>query len=190
MGLSYQTEHANTIWQSNPGYTSTVSNVGATPQWKPNDRLTVRGIFDWTQTTHAKTLPFVLTAGDYLPPETPRGYYGQNWAEGKSLAENYGGIVIAQLSRDWSLAAGIFRSVADNPISYTDLYLNTLPNGFGGAIHRRQSGPNDLIDLRRSSAHGPLRTGLMASERGVFWRAAATPWRFMAVPMSLTWVQP
>jgi iron complex outermembrane receptor protein len=74
-------------------------------------------------------LPIVLTAGDFQPPETPRGYYGQNWAEGRSLAENYGGIVTAQLNRDWSLAAGVFRSVADNPVSYADLYLNTQPNG-------------------------------------------------------------
>jgi iron complex outermembrane receptor protein len=129
MGASYQISTQTPFGSPNPGYTSTVVNVAATPQWKPNDRLTLRGIFDWTQTTHAKTLPIVLTAGDYQPPETPRGYFGQNWAEGRSLSENYGGIVTAQLTRDWSLAAGIFRSVADNPISYTDLFLNTQSNG-------------------------------------------------------------
>ena len=129
MGASYQISAQTPFGGPNPGYTSTVVNVGATPQWKPNDRLTFRGIFDWTRTTNAKTLPIVLTAGDFQPPETPRGYYGQNWAEGRSLAENFGGIVTAQLSREWSLAAGIFRSVADNPISYADLYLNTQPNG-------------------------------------------------------------
>lgn len=113
----------------NPGYTSRVENFGATPVWKPNDRLTVRGIFDWTETTDAKTLPFVLPGGDYLPPDPPRRYYGQNWAQGRSLSKNYGGIVIAQLSQRWSLAAGVFRSIADSPISYSDLYLNTQPNG-------------------------------------------------------------
>src|ERR1700723_399020 len=98
MGASYQTSTQTQLSSANPGYASTVANVGATPQWKPNDRLTVRGIFDWTQTTNAKTLPIVLTGGDYLPPETPRGYLGQNWAEGRSVAENYGGIVTAQLN--------------------------------------------------------------------------------------------
>jgi iron complex outermembrane recepter protein len=129
MGASYQLSTQTPFGYPNPGYTSRIANVGATPQWQPNDRLTIRGIFDWTQTTQAKTLPNILTGGDYLPPETPRGYYGQNWAEGRSLSENFGGTVIAQLSKNWSLAAGIFRSVADNPISYTDLYLNTQPNG-------------------------------------------------------------
>jgi iron complex outermembrane receptor protein len=128
LGASYQVSTQTQLSSPNPGYTSTVANVGATPQWKPNDSLSFRGIFDWTQTTHAKTLPIVLTAGDFQPPETPRGYFGQNWAEGRSLAENYGGIVTAQLNRDWSVAAGVFRSIADNPVSYADLYLNTQPN--------------------------------------------------------------
>jgi iron complex outermembrane receptor protein len=128
MGLSYQLS-TQTPFGANPGYTSDVLNVGATPKWQPNDRLTLRAIFDWTQIMHAKTLPIVVTAGDYQPPETPRGYYGQHWAEGESVAENYGLTLKADLSRAWSLAAGIFRSVADNPISYADLYLNTEPNG-------------------------------------------------------------
>ena len=112
-----------------PGYTSTVANVGAAPQWKPNDWITVRGIFDWTRTTHAKTLPFIFTAGDYLPPAITPGYYGQNWAEGRSRSENYGGIVTARLNTHWALAAGVFRSIADAPVSFEDLYLKTLPNG-------------------------------------------------------------
>jgi len=128
MGASYQIS-TQTFSGFNPGYTSTVANVGATPEWRPSDQLTFRGIFDWTQTTNAKTVPIILMGGDYLPPETPRGYYGQNWAEGRNLAENFGGIVTAQLSREWSLAAGVFRSVADNPVSYADLYLDTQPNG-------------------------------------------------------------
>jgi len=129
IGASLQTSTNTAAGGANPGYTSTVSNIGATPQWKPNDWITIRAIFDWTQTTHAKTLPFVFTAGDYLPPDTSRGYYGQNWAEGRSLAENYGGIITARLDTHWSLAAGVFRSIADVPVSYEDLYLKTLPNG-------------------------------------------------------------
>src|SRR5579863_10064146 len=129
IGASLQTSTNTPAGGANTGYTSTVTNVGATPQWEPNDSITVRGIFDWTQNTHAKTLPFVFTAGDYLPPDIPRGYYGQNWAEGRSLAENYGGIVTARLASHWSLAAAVFRSIADAPVSFEDLYLNTLPNG-------------------------------------------------------------
>src|ERR1700691_1110259 len=129
MGASYQISTQTPLGGSNPGYTSTIVNFGATPQWRRNDQLTPRGIFDWSNTTQAKTLPIIFTAGDYLPPETPQGYYRQNWAEGRSLAENYGGILKTQLSTRWSLAAGVFRSIADNPISYADLYLDTRPDG-------------------------------------------------------------
>jgi iron complex outermembrane receptor protein len=171
MGASYQISTQTPFGSPNFGYTSTVVNVGATPQWKPNDRLTFRGIFDWTRTTNAKTLPIVLTAGDYQPPETPRGYYGQNWAEGRSLAENYGGIVVAQLSRDWSLAAGVFRSVADNPISYADLYLNTLPNGSAeqfmvGYPDQRTSSTSGEARLTAHFGTGSWRQDLILLARG------------------------
>jgi iron complex outermembrane receptor protein len=128
MGASYQIS-TQSSGGPNPGYTSRVMNFGATPQWQPNERLTLRGVFDWTRTTDARTLPIIVAGGDYQPPEIPRGYYGQDWARGRQLSENYGGILSAQLSTRWSLTAGIFRSVADSPISYADLYVDTQPDG-------------------------------------------------------------
>jgi iron complex outermembrane receptor protein len=161
MGASYQISTQGP-YVSNPGYTSTVSNVGATPQWKPNDQLTFRAIFDWTQVTHAKTVPIVFTAGDYLPPDIERGYLGQNWAEGRSLSENYGGLVAARLSQHWTLAAGIFRSISDSPISYSDLYVNTLPDG--SAEHEVIGYPNQRI----ASTSGEAR--LTGQFSGDSWR--------------------
>jgi iron complex outermembrane receptor protein len=127
MGASYQISTATNLGV-NRGYTSRVVGFGATPKWTPNDRVTVRAIIDWQQTTHAKTLPLVFTAGDFLPPLV-QGYVGQNWAEARSLSQNYGGIITARLSQRWSLAAGIFRSISDNPVGYSDLYLDTQRNG-------------------------------------------------------------
>jgi len=149
IGASYQIS-TSTPFAPNPGYTSTVVNFGATPQWTPNDRLTARAIFDWQRTTDAKTLPIVFTAGDFLPPEIGRGYFGQNWAEGRSLAENYGGIVTAKLSQHWSLAAGIFRSISDSPISYSDLYVNTQPDGL--AEHLAVGYPDQMVSSTSGEA--------------------------------------
>jgi iron complex outermembrane recepter protein len=112
-----------------PGYTSHVTNVGATPQWSPNDRLTVRGLFDWQETRDITTLPEFFAGGSFLPPAIPRGYLGQNWAQGRSLTKNLGLLLAAQLSRAWSLNAGIFRSSADNPLSFSDFYTAVQPNG-------------------------------------------------------------
>ena len=150
IGASYQVS-TQTPYYANPGYTSTVIGFGAIPQWRPNDWLSFRGIFDWTRTTEAKTLPIIFTAGDFQPPVIERGYYGQNWAEGRSLGENYGGIAKATLNEHWSLAAGVFRSIFDSPISYSDLYVNTLQNGM--ADHLVVGYP----DQRISSTSGEVR---------------------------------
>jgi len=112
-----------------PGYTSMVTSFGATPQWKPNETLSFRAIFDWQQTTRAHVLPVIFTAGDFLPPDIVPRYLGQNWAEGRSKTENYGGLVDAKLSSHWTLAAGVFRSISDSPVSFADLYVNTAPDG-------------------------------------------------------------
>jgi iron complex outermembrane recepter protein len=128
IGVSSQVS-TQTPYGPYPGYTSTLTSVGATPQWSPNDRVTVRALFDWQETRDATTFPLFFTAGDFLPPPIPRGYLGQDWARGRSLTENLGALVTAQLSRDWSLAAGLFRSTADNPVSFADLYTDIQPDG-------------------------------------------------------------
>jgi iron complex outermembrane recepter protein len=128
LGGSYQVS-TGTNFGSQPDYTSRFANLGATPAWTPNERVTFRAIIDWSENTQARTVPQIFTAGDYQPPPVQRGYYGQNWALGKGVAENFGGIMLAKLSAHWSLAAGLFRSIGDNPVSYSDLYVNTLPNG-------------------------------------------------------------
>lgn len=128
IGVSYQVSTA-TFVSSFPGYTSSVTSVGATPRWSPNDKITVRLLFDFQQTRDAKTFPEYFTAGDFAPPTNPHGYFGQNWAKARSSTLNLGGFVDAQLSDAWSLKAGVFRSVSDSPISFADLYTNIEQNG-------------------------------------------------------------
>jgi iron complex outermembrane recepter protein len=128
VGASYQISAQSPVGPY-PGYTTTVTNVGATPQWKPNDAVTVRAIFDYSDFTKGRTMPVVFTASGDLPPDIDRTYLGQDWALGHSISENYGGLIDAKLSAHWTLAAGLFRSIADNPESFADLYVNTLPNG-------------------------------------------------------------
>ena len=128
IGVSTQVS-TQTPYAPYPGYTSTVTSAGATPQWSPNDKVTVRALFDWQQTQDATTFPLFFTAGNFLPPPIPRDYLGQDWAEGRNLAENLGALVAAQLNHDWSLNAGLFRSIADNPVSFADLYTAIQPDG-------------------------------------------------------------
>jgi iron complex outermembrane recepter protein len=128
IGVSTQVS-TQTPYNSYPGYTSRVTSVGATPRWSPNDRVTVRGLFDWQETQDAKTVPLFFTSGDFLPPMIPSGYLGQEWAQGRSSTDNLGALVAAQLSGKWSLNAGVFHSVADNPVSFADVYTAVQPSG-------------------------------------------------------------
>jgi len=112
-----------------PGLTSRVTSVGATPQWTPNSRVTVRALIDWQGTSAAKTVPEFFTAGDFLPPLIAKGYVAQNWAKGRNTTMNLGGLVTAQLADDWLLRAGVFRSTNDNPAGFADLYTDIQPNG-------------------------------------------------------------
>ncbi|HEX4584048.1 MAG TPA: hypothetical protein VH183_04405 [Burkholderiaceae bacterium] len=132
MGASYQI--GGPANGANAGYKSTVVNFAAAPQWAPNDRLTVRAFVDWQQTSHAQTSPVVFTAGDFLPPRIARRNLGQDWAEGDFINRNYGGTLNAKITQRWSLAAGVFRSEADNPVSYADLYVNTQPSGLADHV--------------------------------------------------------
>jgi iron complex outermembrane receptor protein len=59
---------------------------------------------------------------------------GQQWAEGASLSKNIGGVIAAQLDQHWSVSAGLFHSLADNPVSFSDLYQNTNRDGLGEHI--------------------------------------------------------
>ena len=128
IGVSTQVS-TGTPFGSFPGYTSSVTSAGATPQWSPSPNVTVRALIDWQQTRNATTFPLFFTAGDFLPPPMYRGYIGQDWAKGRSLSESFGGLVAARLSDRWSLAAGVFRSISDNPVSFADLYTDVQPNG-------------------------------------------------------------
>ncbi|HEV2443147.1 MAG TPA: hypothetical protein VGT07_11545 [Steroidobacteraceae bacterium] len=145
-GVSTQTPYTQY-----PGYTSQVTSAGATPQWSPNDKVTVRALIDWQETRDAKTFPLFFTAGDYFPPPIPRGYLGQNWARGRSSTLNLGGLIAARLSRNWTLNAGLFRSTADNPLSFADMYTDVQRDG--RSEHLMAAFP----DQSNSSTSGELR---------------------------------
>jgi len=112
-----------------PGLTSRVFSLGATPQWRPNSRVTVRALIDWQRTTGAKTQPEFFAAGDFLPPLITKGYIAQDWARAQNTTVNLGGLVTAQLAKGWVLRAGVFRSTNDNPRAFADLYTDVQPNG-------------------------------------------------------------
>lgn len=56
LGASYQIS-TRTPFGPNPGYTSSVTNFGATPQWSLNDRLKFRAIIDGSRAAEPRHCP-------------------------------------------------------------------------------------------------------------------------------------
>jgi iron complex outermembrane receptor protein len=171
VGVSKQVSTETASYGSYPGYTSNVTSIGATPLWSPNDRITVRAILDWQKTTAAKTFPLFFTAGDFLPPAISKNYFGQNWAQGRNLTTNLGGIVSAQLTKVWLLKAGVFRSTNDYPVSFADLYTDIQPNGRSRHLvvgYPDQDTSSDSGEVRLSGAftRGDWRQQLIFMARG------------------------
>lgn len=154
-----------------PGYTSTVTSAGATPQWTPNGKVTVRALLDWQDTRNATTFPLFFTAGNFLPAPIYRGYLGQDWAKGRSTTANLGALIAAQLSREWSLSAGVFYSTADSPLSFADFYTDIQPSGRSehlvvGFPDQNASSTSGEIRLKRLLGSGDWHQELIFLARG------------------------
>jgi iron complex outermembrane receptor protein len=160
----------NSPFGGDKGYTSRYLDAGASPQWTPNDRITVRAFFDWQQYTSARTMPLLFSGGDFIPP-TADGYIGQKWALGASWSENYGALITARLTSHWYLSAGVFRSVLDQPESYSDLFLNSDPQGLADHLlvgYPEQSAASTSGEARLTGHYltGPLRHEIIVDARG------------------------
>jgi iron complex outermembrane receptor protein len=134
-----------------PGYTFRARSMGASPLWSPVKGLTIRAFVDWQRLTDGRTQPFFFSAGDYLPAFVGHAYLGQNWALWSTTNLNTGVIVREQLSSDWLLQFGLFRSVTDNPTGYSDLYVNVDPTGMSDHL------VVGFPDQRASSTSGETR---------------------------------
>ena len=154
-----------------PGYTSRILSVGAAPEWKPSERLAVRAFFDLQRTTQAKIAPEFFVAAANLPPHLPSTYLGQQWALAESRYENYGAIVNAELSRGWTLSAGLFRSTNRSEAGYSDLYFDTQSSGVSNHEligYPPQSSRSNSGEVRLSGriAEGTLSHEVVFSIRG------------------------
>lgn len=153
-----------------PGYTSRNLSLGLSPQWTPREGVLLRAFWDWQQISQAKTAPLIFMNAPGLPPQVPASYLGQDWAEGTSHIENYGATIQAVLSRQWTLSAGLFRSVNDSPVSYADLFVNTLPSGAAehwliGYPDQRTASTSGEVRLATQFGEGAFRHELIFSVR-------------------------
>lgn len=107
-------------------------NVGFTPRWQPNERVTVIGYFDREWARDSEVAPAFYPAGPYLPPKPARKRYNApSWTEYAYNAQNEGLIVKADLGDGLTLRSGIFHSVFNPKSDAAGLVGGLTPAGDG-----------------------------------------------------------
>lgn len=148
--------------------------------------MTFGGMFRWRPTDDIEIVPFgalirrrdfegqisVLTAGPYLPPPIKRGvYYGQGWANWNTDQSTYGFIARAALGDDWTLRAGLIRSLNARAHQGENLFLNTQADGttdrFAVLTPENSLGSySGEVRLSRAFNEGPRKHTLHVALRG------------------------
>lgn len=100
-----------------------VYNVGMVPQWKPNDKLRVRGFVAAEHSDYRGELGY-LSSVDALPPKLDYHNFAPPWATVSRTTLNGGIMVNAQLDSGWSFSGSSF--YADNQREPSDFSLWTI----------------------------------------------------------------
>jgi iron complex outermembrane receptor protein len=110
-----------------------------------------------TTETQQVVLPTVyLTTAPLPAPVDPKGT-APTWARGTVVMTDYGGVFRLDAPAHWTLRAGLFRSVYDQPNAGSDLLLD--PNADGVAQHQYVS----YADQFAGSTSGELRASHLSS---------------------------
>ena len=95
---------------------------------KPSDSIEIIPFWGRYQRYGGEAIPsFTSTT---IPPRIPRReFYAQDWTEWDFSQSNFGSIVNVKLNSDWTIRAGLFRSLMNLTQSYLDMYLDVQPDG-------------------------------------------------------------
>lgn len=102
---------------------------GGVARWKPAANVELTGFFSRYDYGDEEVGPVIFTAGAYLPPRIERRrFYGQDWADWRGHAQNYGAIAKGTFG-DWRVALGAFDSRFTQDEFAAVFFRNTQPDG-------------------------------------------------------------
>jgi iron complex outermembrane receptor protein len=135
-----------------PDGTQYTSDVGALVSCRAADAWSATAFYGRTSETKQAVFPFVYLTTAPTPP-TPDGARntGPAWAFQSTVLTDYGAMFSLEAPGRWTIRAGVFRSVWDQPYSGTDLMND--PDAAGIAAHQYVAYP----DQPTASTSGELR---------------------------------
>lgn len=136
---------------------------GVSLRWTPNPDIEIIPFWSRSDIYDDEIGPVLVPAGSYLPPRVKRRQYlGPQWAEYEGVASTYGGIGRFDLSPDWQLRGGVFRSYFSNRTDHFAFITDLTPDGQGNYLVFADP-PNRL-----ASTSGELRLSRKFSEGARF----------------------
>ncbi len=143
------------------GGTPQIFSAGLGFRWRPAPDTEVIPFWSAETSWSEEAVPTYFTSGPFVPPplRDRRRYTGQAWATNTSSGSNAG--VIARTRRgEWSLAAGLFRSVYAIDRDRTTLWLDVDARGVGvetvyAAPASRYASTSGEIRVSRALTEGP-----------------------------------
>lgn len=162
---AYNSEYDN-------GTDSAQAAFGASLRWRPRGDLEISPFFHRANQYGNDAGPNVVPVGSTLPPRLPRRhFYGPNWASSDGDSTNYGSLAAWTPNADWSLRAGLFRSVSTDDIRYSNLMVGVTPEGIGRQLisvdpPADEASTSGELRLTRTLAEGPRLHQLHLSARG------------------------
>ncbi len=151
-------------------------SAAALLHWRPAENLEVIPFWSRVEKYNWELLPFISTAGDYLPPKFKRrAHISQPWADGYPQDLNYGVLARLGVGPNWVLRTGLFRSKNDKP-KRTDLFLvNVARDGSGDLFavkdaHQWNSSYSGEVRASGTFNEGPRRHTVHLASRGYLVR--------------------
>jgi iron complex outermembrane receptor protein len=116
--------------------TNSVQHVeGLMLRWTPSPDVEIMPFWSRSDIYDDEVGPIYVPAGPTLPPRLKRRQYlGPQWIEYEGTASTYGGIGRFDLSSDWQVRAGLFRSFFANSIDHFALITDLTPDGRGNYL--------------------------------------------------------
>jgi iron complex outermembrane receptor protein len=145
--------------------------AGVSFRWRPAPDTEITPFWSLDKTWSEEAVPTYFTSGSFVPPRVDgrRNYTGQGWATNSSRGSNTG-MIARTRQGEWSVAAGLFRSIYAVTRDRTTLWLDVDEQGVGtetvyAAPASRDASTSGEMRVSRTFAEGPRVHRLHASVR-------------------------
>lgn len=141
-------------------------------RWRPSEDVEVLPFWQRFQVQDDESGPIYVPAGAFLPARIPRRrYFGPAWNQYNSVGTTQGLLATASPLADWTVRAGLFRSLYDDRSNFAQLFTGLTPDGRASRTiiadpRSRFVSVSGELRVSRAVAEGPRLHVLHLSYRG------------------------